>query len=314
VTNTGADIQIEHGGYTRIHNGILEQLAYHDFTSREYACIIYLLRMTYGFSRKECQLSNNDFAKATNLERTAIIKTLRGLVERNVFAKDEGDPYHAATWSFNKYFEQWDAQTSVKTTTSDETTTSQFDTTSSVQIDTTSSVKTTTSYISAKEIKEKRNGDTPPGSDSPVEQKNGYFGMPKPIRRERVTADGYTQDAAKLGLDAKTFVAIFNALIDVAGWRDLVDAGADRELNWAKESALTLIRLGNTTPEHITTLGDAYRKQNDWRGSPPKPRELAEYASQLKAGVLREKQDTKPVSGREIINVRFTKPGDDIYA
>jgi phage replication O-like protein O len=157
MVNSGADIQIDKGSYTRIHNAILEQLAYHDFSSREYACILYLLRMTYGFSRKECQLSNNDFAKATKVDRTAIIKTLRRLVERNVFIKNEGETCHAATWSFNKYIEQWDSQTSVKTTTSVETTTSQIDTSSSSQFDTPSSVETTTSYISAKEsIKESK--------------------------------------------------------------------------------------------------------------------------------------------------------------
>jgi len=161
----GADIQIDKGSYTRIHNAILEQLAYYDFTSREYACILYLLRMTYGFNRKECRLSNGDFAKATNIERPAIIKTLRGLVERNVICKNEGDPYHAATWSFNKYFEQWGGQTSVKTitTSSVETTTSQndtsyqIDTSCSYQNDTTSSIEMTTSYISAKDSKDSKN-------------------------------------------------------------------------------------------------------------------------------------------------------------
>lgn len=167
MVSSGADIQIEKGSYTRIHNAILEQLAYHDFASREYACILYLLRMTYGFNRKDAKLSNSDFAKATHLDRTAIIKTLRRLVERNVIIKGEGDPYHAATWSFNKYVEQWDTQASVKTTTSQndtrssvKTTTSQnetssrFDTSTSPQNDTTSSVETTTSYISAKDIKD----------------------------------------------------------------------------------------------------------------------------------------------------------------
>ena len=108
MVSNGADIQIERGGFARIHNAILEQLSLHDFTSREYACILYLLRMTYGFNRKEYELSNGDFAKATNIERPAVIKTLRRLVERNVIHKTDGDPYHAATWSFNKYFEYRD--------------------------------------------------------------------------------------------------------------------------------------------------------------------------------------------------------------
>lgn len=138
--------------------------------------------------------------------------------------------------------------------------------------------------------------------------------MPVPIRRERVMADGYTQDAKKLGVDAPTFVALFNTLIDIAGWRALVDAGDDTKLNYAKRDALTLIRLGNTSPEHITALADAYMKANTWRTSPPYPKDLTEYASQLSAGVLREKQDTRQPSGREIVTLKFAKNGDDIYA
>ena len=34
MVNSGAEIQIEQGKYTRIHNAILEQLAYHDRNSR----------------------------------------------------------------------------------------------------------------------------------------------------------------------------------------------------------------------------------------------------------------------------------------
>jgi phage replication O-like protein O len=293
MANGGAEIQVDKGEYARIHNAILEKLAWHDFSSREYACILYLLRMTYGWNRKDCRLSNGDFAKATHLDRTAIIKTLRRLVERNVISKNEGDPYHAATWRFNKYFEQWDAQTSVKTTTSVEMTSSQndtstsgyFDTTSSSQIDTTSSVETTTSYISAKDNKDTIKDSVKDRGHQPA-QSSDYIGMNRPFRSERVTADGYTQDAAKNGIDAASFRAIFDLLIDAAGWRGLVDAGSNRELNWAKESALTLIRLGNITPEHIERLVDAYRKANDWRNTPPKPKDLAEYASQLQAGVL----------------------------
>lgn len=287
VVTNGADIQIENGGFSRIHNAILEQLALHDFTSREYACILYLLRMTYGFSRKECQLSNGDFAKATKLERTAIIKTLRSLVDRNVFVKLDGDPYHAATWTFNKYFEQWTPPTSVKTTTSletsVETTTSQNDTTSSVKTTTTSSVETTTSYISAKERKEKKEREDTPAPVS-VEQPDTYFGMPVTKRRVQVVADGYTQDAVKAGVDAPTFRGIVDALIDGAGWRKLVDdAEDDTSLNYAKRDALKLIRMGTKTIAQAQAVVAACKIANKWRDDDymPKPHEVATYASQL---------------------------------
>ena len=286
MVSSGADIQIERGGFARVHNAILEQLASHDFTSREYACILYLLRMTYGFNRKECQLSNSDFAKATNIERPAVIKTLRRLVERGVIHKGEGDPYHAATWSFNKYVEQWDTQTSVKTITSVKTTTSQNDTSSSYQNDTTSSVETTTSYISAKDNKdsERKGGSHPPEPTFAERNANGYFGMPVSRHREKVMADGYTQDAARAGVDAATFRGIVDELINAAGWRKLVDdAEDDASLNYAKRDALKLIRMGTKTVQQTAALIEAYKAANEWRGEDykPRPTDIATYASQV---------------------------------
>jgi hypothetical protein len=145
---------------------------------------------------------------------------------------------------------------------------------------------------------------------------NDYFGMRRPVRRERVIADGYTQDAKKLGVDAESYVAIFNALIDIAGWQDLVTLGDDTKLNFAKRDALLLIGMGHKSPDDIHLLADAYMKANaHWRNTPPQPKDLAEYASQLKAGVLREgKKENRPGANREIQSVKFAKPGDDIYA
>lgn len=148
----------------------------------------------------------------------------------------------------------------------------------------------------------------------PVEQTNGYFGMPKPLRRERVIADGYTQDAAKLGVSAAAYVKLFNTLIDIAGWRALVDANDDTKLNYAKRDALTLIVLGYCEPDQLRELADAYMKANTWRNKPPQPKDLAEYASQKQSGVLVEPTKERPGANREIHSVKFAKPGDDIYA
>lgn len=309
MVSNGAEIQPDKN-WTRINNSILELLATTNFTARELRCLLFLFRTTYGFNRKEQAISYTEWEQGTNMRRAHIHATLQGLVARKVIVKTDTGTRSKSVWAFNKYFEQWLPVTPIG---NKETVTplGNSDVTP-LGNETVTPVQSTTTPI-----KEKRQGkDSEPAClPLPVEQRNGYFGMPVPVRRERVTADGYTQDAAKCGVDAKTFVAIFNVLIDTAGWRDLVDAGSDKELNWAKESALTLVRLGNTTPEHITTLADAYRKANEWRSAPPKPKDLAEYASQLKAGVLREgKKETRPGANREIVEVRFAKIGDDIYA
>ena len=113
----GSDIQVDKGSYTRIHNAILENLARYDFTGREYACLLYLLRMTYGFSRKEVKLSNSDIGKATGFDPANVSRAMRRLVEGKVIIRSAGNPNTAPTWQFNKYFEQWTIESRVKTAT-----------------------------------------------------------------------------------------------------------------------------------------------------------------------------------------------------
>jgi len=119
MTPNGSDVQIEQGGYARIHNAILEQLALRSLTSREYACVIYLLRMTYGFSRKECKLSYRDFAKATGTTPGNAHDTLSSLMARRIVLQVSIGSNRVSTWSFNKYFEQWDMPESTDAPTSD---------------------------------------------------------------------------------------------------------------------------------------------------------------------------------------------------
>jgi phage replication O-like protein O len=175
MTTNGAEIQIEKGEYTRIHNVILEKLGQYNFTSQEYACILHLLRMTYGFRRKEYKLSYSDFQVATGIDPANVSRTMRRLTDNKVVIRSETGPNTAATWSFNKYFEQWTVKSRVKTTTVQDAISCQIDNSledNSCQNDNTAIVESTrdllsnqqelpcqidNSYISAKEsIKEKK--------------------------------------------------------------------------------------------------------------------------------------------------------------
>lgn len=107
VTTAGKEIQIENGNFSRIHNAILERLAVTEFTGRELRCLLYLLRMTYGFQRKEHALSLNDWSAGTNISRSHIPDTLRRLADRCIIYRTENGNRKPATFGFNKYFEQW---------------------------------------------------------------------------------------------------------------------------------------------------------------------------------------------------------------
>lgn len=105
----GSEIQIENGGFTRIHNEILCQLANADMNGPEFRCVFYLLRMTYGYQKKEAKISLDEWAVATGLDRGNVARTLRNLIQWRVILKTEtgNGRGHKSTYAFNKYYEQW---------------------------------------------------------------------------------------------------------------------------------------------------------------------------------------------------------------
>ncbi len=103
---TGAEIQIEEGNYTRLHNAILEALAKARFTGSEYRLLMFLFRKTYGYGKKEDRISLTQWCEGTDMKRTAVCEYLARLVERRVITKEAVSL--SVTYGFNKYMEQWD--------------------------------------------------------------------------------------------------------------------------------------------------------------------------------------------------------------
>jgi phage replication O-like protein O len=118
----GDEIQVEDGNYTRIHNAILEAITLADFSKRELLCILFLLRKTYGWQKKQDVISYQQFADGTGIDRRDVITTLAGLVCKKVICKEDGGPTQPAIWGFNKYSERWQLVT--KTVTSGQIATS----------------------------------------------------------------------------------------------------------------------------------------------------------------------------------------------
>jgi phage replication O-like protein O len=114
MVNGGAEIQPDKN-WTKVHNSILELLATTNFTARELRCLLFLLRMTYGYGCKEHAISLTEWEQGTNMRRGHISTTLRTLTERKVILKTETGPRSKPVWTFNKYFEQWQPSTPLGT-------------------------------------------------------------------------------------------------------------------------------------------------------------------------------------------------------
>ena len=292
MVSDGAEIQPENG-FVKIHPAILELLAQRQLSGREFRCLLFLFRKTYGFQKKEDKISLSQWAEGTGIPRTRVGAVLDNLVNQNIIYRIDNGAKRPSRWGFNKHFETWQDAESVtlqgdsfegqsvtlQGDSSNPSVTLQGDSLEgqSVTLQGYSSNSSVTlqgyKTVTLQGDNNRKKKLYTPGSD--------YFGMKRPRRGEQVTADGYTQDAATEGVDAATFRGIFDTLIDAAGWRRLVDAGDDTKLGYAKREALMLIRMGTKTTEQTAALVDAYRAAHEWRTNPPKPSDIATYASQL---------------------------------
>lgn len=75
-------------GYTKIANGLLEDILLADLNKEELKIIFAIIRKTYGWNKKADKISFSQFAEITGIDRrhiSRIIKTLldKGFIERS---------------------------------------------------------------------------------------------------------------------------------------------------------------------------------------------------------------------------------------
>jgi len=93
-------------GHTKIANEILEQLVKTGLLGSELSVLLFIIRKTYGYQKKEDWISLTQFEKATNLSRPTVVKTLKNLVNRGLLVKTAKLAY-----SFEKDHEKWVVKT-----------------------------------------------------------------------------------------------------------------------------------------------------------------------------------------------------------
>lgn len=102
--------QIENG-YTRIANELLDAIISHPFSRREYAVLMAIVRMTYGYNKKEDAISGWQLSEITGIDRSHVSKTINDLVQKNIIKKsDSGRISHGQSIPFlsiNKHYKTW---------------------------------------------------------------------------------------------------------------------------------------------------------------------------------------------------------------
>ena len=92
-------------GYTKIAHELLEAIAASDFSKREFKLILTLIRKTYGFNKKEDDITLTQLANHTGIKLSHVSESVRALESKNVFLKREGR--HGYLLKINKNYGTW---------------------------------------------------------------------------------------------------------------------------------------------------------------------------------------------------------------
>jgi phage replication O-like protein O len=104
-----ADVQLEHG-YTKMANEIFENVAKIKLSPTQYRILFIVWRYTYGFNRKEHNMSLKFLSQAIDCDHRQIQRELKSLEERKVISQViKSGSYRKI--SFNKNYDEWIGKT-----------------------------------------------------------------------------------------------------------------------------------------------------------------------------------------------------------
>lgn len=122
-----ADVQPENG-YTKIAHELLERLALTKLSPTQYRIILAVWRYTYGFNRKEHEMSLTFISNAIGADKRNIQRELKGLEEMKIIHQEvKSGSYRKIT--FNKNYDEWIGKTAIGRITIGETTIGENDNT-----------------------------------------------------------------------------------------------------------------------------------------------------------------------------------------
>ena len=92
-------------GYTPIANELMDALSKYRIPGEQMQCLIFIIRKTYGFNKKDDMISNSQFVDGTGLKKGNVSRALKSLVEKRVVIKS--DNRRIPTYRFNKNYLMW---------------------------------------------------------------------------------------------------------------------------------------------------------------------------------------------------------------
>ncbi len=92
-------------GFTRIANELFEAVMLHGFTQRQLLILLAIIRKTYGYGKKEDDMSASQIGALCKISRNHATETVNQLFAMNVLTKKEGR--YGQVIGVNKKYSEW---------------------------------------------------------------------------------------------------------------------------------------------------------------------------------------------------------------
>ena len=96
--------QLENG-FTQIANEIMEALIKYRIPGEQMQCLLFIIRKTYGWNKKEDSIALSQFVEATGINKPCICRAIKGLIDKNLIIKK--DNRAVTRYQFNKKYKTW---------------------------------------------------------------------------------------------------------------------------------------------------------------------------------------------------------------
>lgn len=110
-------------GYTPIANEILDHLIQTKINSDAWKLVLFIIRKTYGFNKKQDKIALSQFVLATQLKKSVVCRGLNRLNSMNIIIRIANDD--CTIYRFNKDFDTWKPLSKLLTLAKQQTTVSQ---------------------------------------------------------------------------------------------------------------------------------------------------------------------------------------------
>lgn len=95
-------------GHIDIANEIVDALARYRISGEEWQCLMVIFRKTYGWKKKDDEISLSTFEELTGIKRPNIVRALKKLLSKKIIGSSKNDTRYATKYWFNKDFDEWE--------------------------------------------------------------------------------------------------------------------------------------------------------------------------------------------------------------